>query len=108
MLFLASITLGFFANYIPQKIVFLYFGASVVTFIIYAYDKSQAKRGAWRTKESTLHMLSIIGGWPGAGLAQQWLRHKSSKKAFRIAYWATVFVNLTCLGVLYYYAGNNY
>ena len=43
----------------------------------------KAQLGAWRTQESTLHMLALTGGWPGAALAQQIFRHKSSKKTFR-------------------------
>jgi len=37
-------------------------------------DKSAAQRNAWRTPEGTLHMLSLVGGWPGAMIAQQILR----------------------------------
>jgi len=38
--------------------------ASLLTFLIYAVDKAAAKKGGWRIKESTLHLLSFIGGWP--------------------------------------------
>lgn len=69
-------------------------GASVITFIVYAVDKSKAKGGVWRIKESTLHFLALLGGWPGAALAQQVLRHKSYKQKFRIVFWLTVIVNL--------------
>ncbi|EGJ11313.1 cold shock and DUF1294 domain-containing protein [Rubrivivax benzoatilyticus] len=78
----------------------LYLGASVVAFLAYAQDKSAAERGAWRTPESTLHTLALLGGWPGALLAQQWLRHKSSKPAFRRVFWATVMLNVAALAVL--------
>jgi len=52
---------------------------SLVTFIVYAIDKSAARKGSWRIKESTLHILAFTGGWPGALLAQKTLRHKSVK-----------------------------
>jgi uncharacterized membrane protein YsdA (DUF1294 family) len=84
---------------LSQYLLWLYSGASVITFIVYAVDKSKAKRGVWRIKESTLHLLALVGGWPGAALAQQMLRHKSHKKKFRIVFWLMVFVNvmsLTC------------
>ena len=68
---------------ITSKISFLIFGLyitiSLLTFIMYALDKSAARKGHWRTKESTLHLLSLAGGWPGAIAAQQKLRHKSKK-----------------------------
>lgn len=78
----------------------LYAGASVVCFIFYAVDKSAAKAGRWRTPESTLLLLGLCCGWPGAILAQQWLRHKSSKTSFQLAFWATVAVNLAAFGWL--------
>jgi len=61
---------------------------------VYAVDKSAAKKGIWRTQESTLHLLSLTGGWPGALVAQQKLRHKSKKESFRLVFWATVVLNL--------------
>lgn len=76
----------------------LYLMASVAAFVVYAADKSAAARGAWRVSEKTLHLLSIVGGWPGALLAQQLLRHKSTKPMFRQVFWATVALNV--LGLL--------
>jgi len=78
----------------------LYVGLSVAAFLAYAADKSAATRGAWRTPESTLHLLALAGGWPGALLAQQFLRHKSTKLAFRQVFWATVLINIAALVVL--------
>jgi uncharacterized membrane protein YsdA (DUF1294 family)/cold shock CspA family protein len=72
----------------------VYLLASLVAFFAYAADKSAARHGRWRTPESTLHAFSLACGWPGALLAQQLLRHKSSKSSFVAGYWATVFVNV--------------
>ena len=79
---------------LPVMVVGLYAVMSVIAFIAYALDKSAAQRGRWRTKESTLHLFSLMGGWPGALLAQSKLRHKSSKQEFKSVYWVTVFLNL--------------
>lgn len=73
-------------------------GLNVVTFLAYWQDKSAAQRGAWRTPESTLHMLSLAGGWPAARLAQQMLRHKSSKASFLLVHRATALLNTAALG----------
>ncbi|MBV7540519.1 cold shock and DUF1294 domain-containing protein [Acidovorax sp. sic0104] len=70
---------------------------NLVTFIAYAADKSAAIHGRWRTQESHLHMLSLAGGWPAAWLAQQAMRHKSSKQEFRAVYWLTVVVHCAVL-----------
>jgi uncharacterized membrane protein YsdA (DUF1294 family)/cold shock CspA family protein len=63
--------------------------ASLLCFAMYAADKAAAKSGGWRVSEQTL-LLGLAGGWPGAVLAQQLLRHKSAKRPFRSAFWATV------------------
>lgn len=73
---------------------------SLLTFIIYAIDKSAAQAKRRRTPESTLHLLALAGGWPGALLAQQWLRHKSAKQPFRAVFWATVVANVAGLVLL--------
>jgi uncharacterized membrane protein YsdA (DUF1294 family)/cold shock CspA family protein len=72
----------------------IYALASGFTFLVYAADKSAAEQGRWRTPETTLHSLSIAGGWPGALLAQQFLRHKSTKAEFRSVFWGTVALNI--------------
>jgi uncharacterized membrane protein YsdA (DUF1294 family) len=71
--------------------------ASVVCFACYAADKAAARAGRWRIRESTLLMLGLCCGWPGAILAQRWLRHKSAKSPFRLRFWGTVLVNLAGL-----------
>jgi len=81
------------ASGLPPVILGFYMVVSLMTFIAYADDKSAARKGAWRTKESTLHLLSLIGGWPGALVAQNKLRHKSRKVSFRAVFWMTVLFN---------------
>lgn len=77
-----------------------YLLVSIVTLFAYTFDKSAAVRGGWRTKESTLLGLGLLCGWPGALIAQQRLRHKSSKRAFRAAFWVTVVMNVAAFLVL--------
>ena len=72
----------------------VYLGLSLLTFFTYAIDKSAAINGSWRTPERTLHLLGVAGGWPGALLAQQLLRHKCSKPSFVAVFWVTVAVNV--------------
>ena len=74
-----------------------YAGMSVLCFAAYGLDKQAARSGGWRVAEQTLLMLGLFGGWPGAIVAQQVLRHKSNKPSFRSAFWGTVVVNLLAL-----------
>ena len=73
-----------------------YSAMSLATFIVYWGDKRAARRGnnTPRVSERTLHLLALACGWPGALLARQLLRHKSSKVAFVRIFWLTVALNL--------------
>jgi uncharacterized membrane protein YsdA (DUF1294 family)/cold shock CspA family protein len=99
--FLAFVAASVLAGKLPPLVFGLYLGASAVTYLVYAFDKSAARNNRWRTRESTLHMLSLVGGWPGALLAQNLLRHKSRNGAFRITFWFTVVLNWGVLGWLF-------
>lgn len=93
VIFFTVVCMSVLADKIHPLILALYFVASLLTFIMYAIDKSAAKKNAWRTPESTLHFFALIGGWPGALVAQQKLRHKSKKLSFLLVFWVTVFFN---------------
>jgi uncharacterized membrane protein YsdA (DUF1294 family) len=79
---------------------------SMVTFGVYAKDKSAARKGEWRTEEKTLHLFALFGGWPGALVAQKFLRHKSKKLSFQINFWLTVVLNGAALVWLSTSSGN--
>ena len=63
---------------------------SGASYWIYAVDKRRAQAGEWRVPESQLHLLELLGGWPGAFLAQRRLRHKCSKRSFQCVFWLIV------------------
>lgn len=84
----------------PAWFVLVYLGASALAFATYATDKAAARRRAWRVPESTLHLQALACGWPGALLAQQLLRHKSTKPAFRRTFWGTAALNTAALVAL--------
>jgi uncharacterized membrane protein YsdA (DUF1294 family)/cold shock CspA family protein len=79
---------------VPWWITAVYLGTSLISVAVYALDKSAATAGRWRVSESTLLSVGLIGGWPGAVVAQQFLRHKTKKASFRRAFWATVILNV--------------
>lgn len=57
---------------------------SVVALAMYAWDKSCAIRGRRRIPEKTLHLVSLLGGWPGAVIGQQLCKHKRRKLPFML------------------------
>lgn len=78
----------------PDTVAAAYLVASVACFGVYAIDKAAARAGRWRTSENTLLLMGLACGWPGAALAQQWMRHKSSKPSFGARFWTTVALNV--------------
>jgi len=105
ILFLALVGVAVAAGFLPFEVLLIYLSASLITFGFYAWDKSAARAGASRTPENTLHLLALAGGWPGALIAQQTLRHKSRKESFRAVFWVTVVLNCAVLGWLFTDAG---
>ena len=91
--FLVIVVISVLSGALPIEILFAYLIASLLTYLVYCFDKTAAKKGSWRTQESTLHALSLFGGWPGALIAQETLRHKSRKASFRFGFWLTVILN---------------
>lgn len=70
---------------------------SGVTWLTYALDKRAAQRDAQRTPETTLHLMELLGGWPGALIAQRSLRHKNRKRGYQIAFWCIVALHCAAL-----------
>jgi len=79
-----------------------YVALSLVTVLVYAIDKRKATAGTWRVKENTLHLLELVGGWPGGLAAQHIFHHKTRKASFQLAFWAIVILHLAGWGVLIY------
>lgn len=63
---------------------------SLFSFCQYWLDKRSAQNGRWRTPENSLHIAELVGGWPGALVAQQMFRHKTRKASFQLVFWAIV------------------
>ncbi|QDW66861.1 DUF1294 domain-containing protein [Luteimonas granuli] len=79
---------------VPGLLVAAYLALSVVSYLMYRSDKVAAQRNAQRTPEASLHLMDLLGGWPGALIAQQQFRHKTAKRSFQLVFWITVVLNL--------------
>ena len=60
---------------------------NLLAFFAYWQDKHAAGQDRGRTGDNALHLGSLAGGWPGAWVAQQGLRHKTRKHSFLRTYW---------------------
>lgn len=92
-----------------MNLVLIYIGwiliVSLGTFFIYVADKRSAQRGRWRVPEATLHIWAVLGGWPGAWIAQRMVRHKTRKLSFQIAFYLTIVLHaliVVLIGFLYF------
>jgi uncharacterized membrane protein YsdA (DUF1294 family) len=92
----ALVSLSRLPAYVPCAIFLL----SIISYLTYRNDKRAAEQRGWRTPENCLHVLSLFGGWPGAMIAQNHLRHKSSKPGFRTVFYITIFLNIATIGYL--------
>jgi len=88
---------------VPLTIAGFYLALSILTFVLYAADKRAAQTNRWRTPENTLLLIGLVGGWPGAAVAQQVLRHKTKKLSFRRIFWFTVILNVIVFVLLAWY-----
>ncbi|TMM50594.1 DUF1294 domain-containing protein [Sulfitobacter sabulilitoris] len=55
---------------------------NATAYLVFAWDKHRSVHGLWRVSEQTLLLVSMMGGSPGAKLAQKRLRHKTRKQPF--------------------------
>ena len=86
---------GFAASYLSGLLLL-----SALTYVLYAKDKRAARLDLRRTPEHTLHWLALLGGWPGALMAQAQLRHKTQKQPFKTLLWLTIILHLIAVAIL--------
>jgi uncharacterized membrane protein YsdA (DUF1294 family) len=72
---------------------------SVITFGAYGWDKNRAQANGRRIPEATLHLLALLGGWPGALMGRRVFRHKTQKIGFTLTTFAIVILHVGLIGV---------
>ncbi|QNN24677.1 DUF1294 domain-containing protein [Planctomycetales bacterium ZRK34] len=87
--------------------VMIYGGAVLVLsffgMIMIVYDKRQARLDRWRTPEATLHMIELLGGFPGVMLARRLFKHKTRKLSYRIIAALMAIVHVAVAGAVFYF-----
>ncbi len=72
---------------------------SVITFVMYGIDKLLSKIGKVRTPELILHLLAVLGGFPGGWAGMLFFHHKTKHSDF----WAILAFSTFVHAVLAYY-----
>ncbi len=89
-------------NYLALAYIAVLAIMSLITFVAYGFDKRRAQNDGRRVPEKTLHLMALLGGWPGALMGQRVFRHKTQKLSFRIVYWLCVALHLIAVcGAVY-------
>lgn len=99
---------SYYLGYTPLVVSLVFIVSSILTYVAYSKDKSAAINGDWRVSEKTLHLFSVLCGWPGAIIAQQQLRHKTKKTSFRFIFWLTLLLNIGLFSWLHTQQGSRF
>jgi len=100
--FLLAAMAGAWLDKVPAVIAIAYAGMSFVSYLAYWRDKDAAGEGAQRIPELKLHFFDLLGGWPGALVAQQQFRHKTVKASFQSLFWVTALANIALFAAMTY------
>jgi uncharacterized membrane protein YsdA (DUF1294 family)/cold shock CspA family protein len=95
--FLTFVSVAIVIGTLPSFVGAIYILMSIAAYVTYALDKQAARTADWRIEEAMLLLLGLAGGWPGALVAQHYLRHKNRKASFQFKYWLTVAINCAAL-----------
>ena len=77
--------------------------ASVLSAAILAWDKRQARMNRRRVPESRLHLLELLGGWPGSWVTRRALSHKTRKLRYRLTAAFMALLHLAVSGAVTYW-----
>ncbi|OGH69281.1 MAG: hypothetical protein A3I29_01380 [Candidatus Magasanikbacteria bacterium RIFCSPLOWO2_02_FULL_44_11] len=77
----------------PGLLVYLII-VNLVTLIVFAVDKISSQSNAWRTRERTLLLLTLLGGTVGALFAMYFFRHKTRKGSFLMLFSVILLIQL--------------
>lgn len=96
--FLTTLAILGALNHLHWLVLAVFGGMSVISFMLYGWDKRQATLGRWRTRERTLLTIDLLAGWPGGLIAQRLWHHKHAKTSYQLLYWLMVTINLGLVG----------
>ncbi len=99
LIFSLCLVTAYHFGYVSMFILAVYAATSFVSFILYGVDKLAAINSKSRVPEAYLHLFALLGGWPGALMAQSLFKHKRRKVPFQITFWIVSLINAGMLAV---------
>jgi uncharacterized membrane protein YsdA (DUF1294 family) len=84
---------------VNETVLLLAIPLNFLNFLLFGYDKFQAKRGGWRISEKVLLGLSLFGGGLGGLAGMLVFRHKTRKNILWI-------VTIVGIGMMIYLAAS--
>ena len=70
---------------------------NIITFLVFGYDKWQAKNNKRRISEFHLLLLTAIGGTIGGLLGMNFFKHKTNKFSFILSFYAIAILQIVLL-----------
>ena len=101
----ALLATGYARGSVPLWVIVTLAGLCAVGFLLHGWDKRRARTGGRRVPEASLHLVELLGGWPGALLGTRLFRHKTAKFSYRAAFWLCAAANLAAVGWWVWRAG---
>ena len=82
-----------------KRLLIWYGAVSLLTLILFAWDKLMAVKGRRRIPEGALLSASLLGGGAGGLLGMYLFRHKTRKTGFRIFVPLSLFLQIALLAL---------
>ena len=93
LLWAAAVGAAVWEDRLPAWVGWAALGLSVFAFCLHGWDKWRAGRHGRRVPETVLHLVELLGGWPGALVARHLFRHKTVKFGYRVVFWLCALTN---------------
>lgn len=85
-------------------LLWVYLGiVNAVGFILPAVDKRRAKKDRWRIRESTLFLISALGGSVAMYISMRLFHHKTKHKRFMIGIPVIIVLQLGAVFAVWYF-----
>ena len=80
-----------------ESVIYFCIVINIITFLVFGYDKWQAKNNKRRISEFNLLLLAGVGGTIGGLIGMNFFKHKTNKFSFILSFYAIVILQIVLL-----------